>query len=125
MTEERKFGLVVGGAFVLLGLGLAWASPRPFGPVLVAAGCALLLSALVAPPVLAPLRRGWMALARALGRVNSVVFLSLVFFLILAPLGVLLRLAGRDELDRKRRGSSSWVPYPARNRDPRHFEKMF
>lgn len=125
MTEDRKFGLVVGGAFVLLGAILSAAGSRRAGPGFAAVGGLLLLLALAAPAALAPVHRGWLAFSRVLGRVNTVVFLSVVFFLVLTPLGLVLRLAGRDELDRRRRGVSTWVPYPARNRDPRHFEKMF
>lgn len=124
-AESRKFGFVVGGAFVLAGALLAVAGSRRAGPVAAAAGSVLVLLAAAAPAALEPVRRGWMAFARALGRVNTAVFLSVVFFLVLTPLGLLLRLAGRDELDRRRRGSSTWHPYPARNGDPRHFEKMF
>ncbi len=125
MTEERKFGLVVGGAFALAGLALVLASKDLAAAVAGGLAAALFLTAAAAPRALAPVRRGWTAFAHALGRVNTVVFLSVVFFLVLTPLGVLLRIAGRDELARRRKGRSTWVPYPERNRDPRHFEKMF
>ncbi|MCL4807986.1 MAG: hypothetical protein KJ062_09390 [Thermoanaerobaculia bacterium] len=125
MAEDRKFGFVVGGVLVLVGVALAAAGSRRAGPVIAAAGGLLVLLGAAAPAALAPVHRAWLAIARVLGRVNTVVFLSLVFFLVLTPLGLLLRLAGRDELDRRRRGVSTWVPYPARNADPRHFEKMF
>ncbi len=125
MTEERKFGIVVGGAFALLGSVLALFGSRRAGPVLVGIGALLLFAALVVPAALAPVRRGWMAVARVLGRVNTVVFLSVVYFLVLAPLGFVLRMGGRDELARRGRRASGWVPYPERNRNPRHFEKMF
>jgi hypothetical protein len=125
MAEHRKFGFVVGGAFVLLGVALAVAGSRRAGPAIAAVGGLLVLLGATAPAALAPVHRAWMAVARVLGRVNTTVFLTLVFFLVLTPLGLLLRLGGRDELDRRRRGVSTWVPYPARNRDPRHFEKMF
>ncbi len=96
------------------------------GVVLGVPGAVLLLLAAVAPALLAGPHRAWMRLARVLGAVNGFLFLSLLFFLVLTPLGVVLRLFGRDEL--KRRGpapASMWEPYPARNCDPRHFEKMF
>lgn len=125
MTEERKFGFVVGGGLALLGGALVAAGSRRAGPGLVVVAVPLLVAALAAPAALAPVRRAWMAFARVLGRVNTVLFLSVVFFLVLAPLGAVLRLAGRDELARRRRRASGWVPYPERNRDPAHFEKMF
>lgn len=125
MTELRKFGLLVGGVFLAVGAVLVLTGSRRAGPVLAAVGLALVVLAAVAPGLLAPVERGWTAVARVMGRVNTAIFLALVFFLVLTPLGFVLRLAGRDELDRRRRGTSNWVPYPARNSDPRHFEKMF
>lgn len=86
----------------------------------------LLVLAFLAPALLEAPRRAWMKLAHLLGTVNGFLFLSLLFFLVLTPLGVVLRLFGRDEL--RRRGAvpaSAWEPYPERNRDRAHFEKMF
>ena len=127
MSEDRKFGFVVGGVFALLGGLLAfWRHRTGWGLALGIPGVALVLLAAAAPGLLAAPHRGWLAFARVLGRINAFVFLSIVFFLILTPLGVVLRLFGRDEL--RRRGASPasmWTPYPERNRDPRHFEKIF
>lgn len=125
MNADRRFGLVLGGVFVLLGALLAFRTSRLSGGLLGGFGAALVLLAAVAPPLLGPLHRGWMAFARLLGRVNTAVFLSVVFFLVLTPLGLAFRLSGRDELSRRRRRGTGWVPYPERSRDPRHFEKMF
>lgn len=125
MNEDRKFGFVVGGALALLGSALVLLGSRLAGPILGGAGALLLLCGAAAPGLLGPLHRGWMAFARVLGRVNTALFLGVVFFLVLAPLGLAFRLTGRDELARRRRRRTGWVPYPERNRDPRHFEKMF
>jgi len=125
MDADRKFGLVVGGVLALLGLALVLAGSRLAGPALGGAGALLLVLGAAAPGLLGPVHRGWMAVARVLGRVNTALFLGLVFFLVLTPLGIAFRLAGRDELARRRQRRTGWVPYPERNRDPRHFEKMF
>ncbi len=94
MNEDRKFGFVVGGALALLGSALVLAGSRLAGPVLGGAGVLLLLLAAAAPGLLGPLHRGWMAFARVLGRVNTALFLGLVFFLVLTPLGFAFRLDG-------------------------------
>ena len=125
MIDDRKFGFVVGGAFLLLGIGTLLGGSRPSGAALSAGGAVLVLLAAAAPRLLDPVRRAWTSLARVLGRVNTAVFLALVFFLVLTPLALVLRLSGRDELALRRQRRNGWVPYPDRNRDPRHFEKMF
>lgn len=125
-SEDRRFGWIVGGVFAVLGGLLLWKHRTVAAGVFLAPGVALLLLAAAAPALLAGPHRAWLAFARVLGRVNSAVFLFLVFFLVLAPLGLFLRLIGRDEL--KRRGpapESMWTPYPERNRDVRHYEKMW
>ena len=45
--------------------------------------------------------KAWMNFARALGRVNTVILLSVVYYLMFTPLGLLARLFGRDPLERK------------------------
>jgi hypothetical protein len=125
-SEDRKFGWTVGGVFAVLGGLLLWRHRAAFGTVFLAAGGALLLLAAAAPALLAAPHRGWLAFAKALGRVNSAVFLFLTFFVVLTPLALVLRLAGRDEL--RRRGAapaSTWEPYPERNRDPKHYESIW
>jgi hypothetical protein len=116
----------VGGVFAVLGALLLWRHRMVAGTVAVSLGSALLLLAAVAPALLAGPHRAWLAFARVLGRVNSAIFLFLTFFLVLTPLGFVLRLFGRDEL--RRRGpapASMWTPYPERNRDPRHYETIW
>jgi hypothetical protein len=126
VTEDRKFGWTVGGVFALLGGILLWRHRIAAGAVFAAAGGSLLLLAAVSPRLLAAPHRGWLAFAKVLGRVNSAVFLSLTFFLVLTPLAFILRLVGRDEL--RRRGpvpASMWETYPERNGDPKHYESIW
>jgi hypothetical protein len=126
LTEDRRFGWTVGGAFAVLGGLLLWRHRTVAGTLLAALGAALLLLAAAAPVLLAAPHRGWLAFAKVLGRVNSAIFLSLTFFLVLTPLAIVLRLLGRDEL--RRRGpapASTWEPYPERNRDPKHYESIW
>lgn len=116
----------MGGVFAVLGGLLLWRQRFAAAVVAFALGGPLLLLAAFVPALLARPHRAWLQLARFLGRVNSAIFLFLTFFLVLTPLGLVLRLLGRDEL--KRRGSqpaSMWSPYPERNRDPRHYETIW
>jgi hypothetical protein len=125
--EERRFGLAVGGLLALIGgLLVFWRHRTTAGVAFLVPGGVLLLLAFVAPVLLVLPRSHWMRFAHLLGRVNTAVLLFLVFYFVLTPLGFVLRLFGRDELRRRRApGDSMWVPYPERNRDVGHFEKMF
>lgn len=125
--EEKKFGLLVGVVLIAFGAALELLKHRrvPF-LLLGVVGVILVFLSFAAPGALVVPRSYWMKLAHLLGRVNTAVFLFVVFFFVLTPLGFLMRLFGRDELRRRHAPADSmWVPYPERNRDLTHFEKLF
>jgi hypothetical protein len=54
------------------------------------------------------------------------VILAVVFFLIVTPIGLIKRAMGWDPLHRRSAvGDSYWHPYPERQHNPRHYEKMY
>jgi hypothetical protein len=124
---EREFGLVVGSVFLLLGLW--WLYRGKFANatyVVVPLGTLLLLFGLIWPRVLVWPNRVWMLLAEGLSFVTTRIVLAAVFFLIVTPIGVVKRLSGWDPLSRRGpRSTSYWRPYSERQRDSRHYEKMF
>jgi len=124
---EREFGLVVGGVFVLLGSW--WLYRGKFfsaAYVLTFAGSALILFGAFAPRLLVVPRKVWMKLAEAMAYVSSRIILAIVFFLVLTPIGLVKRAMGWDPLQRRSKSRDTfWQPYPERQHDPRHYEKMF
>jgi len=125
--REREFGLVVGGVLVLLS---SWWLYRgkftSISPVTLPLGSLLVLLGLLWPKLLIWPNRGWMLLAEGLSFVMTRIILGIVFFLIMTPIGVVKRLSGWDPLGRRSAPSSSyWRPYIERQRDPRHYEKMY
>jgi hypothetical protein len=98
--QLRHFGLIVGGIFAAIGLWPAVVrgqSPRWWA---VALGVALVLPALLLPGSLRPAYRVWMALGDVLGWINTRIILGAIFYGMLTPIGVCLRLRGRDPLRR-------------------------
>lgn len=94
--------------------------------VILPLGTLLVLLGLIWPRVLVLPNRAWMLLAEGLSFVTTRVILALVFFLVITPIGLVKRLTGWDPLGRRGpRSSSYWKPYSERQRDPRHYEKMF
>jgi hypothetical protein len=84
----------------------------------------LLAGAAFAPAALVVPNRAWRRFAHVLGWINARILLTVFFALVLTPAGVLMRLLGRDPLDRRPTGSS-WVPYGDRVQDPAHFDRLF
>lgn len=124
---EREFGGIVGG--VLLLLSLWWLYRGKFHEVRLitfGVGGLLVLLGVAFPKALVLPNKVWMALAEALAFVSTRVILAFVFFVVMTPIGFAKRLFGWDPLHRRAAPSESyWRPYSERQRDPRHYEKMF
>ena len=121
---ERSFGLSVGGVLCLIAAALLWRGRLVRAEVVGAIGGALVLLGAVAPRLLARPRIWWWRGARVIGDFNARVLLSVMFFLVFLPLGLLWRLTGKDPLARSRR-AAGWSPYPERFRDPHHFSRRY
>ena len=125
--REREFGLIVGGVLVFLS---GWWFYRgkfvSVAHITLPLGALLIVLGLIIPGVLVWPNRGWMLLAEGLSFVTTRIILGIVFFLVMTPIGVVKRLSGWDPLSRRgARSVSYWKPYSERQRDPRHYEKMF
>jgi hypothetical protein len=107
-SEGRRFGLVVGAAFLLLGALARWRGHVVASTGLWAIGGALVAGGLLIPGSLGPVYRAWMGLARALSRVTTPVFMGVIYFGVFTPFGIVRRLLGRNALVRPQ-GASFWV----------------
>ena len=100
--ELRSFGLIFATGLVLIfGLLLPWLAEKPWPswPWIVAAGFAG--CALVLPQALKPVYFLWMKIGHVLGWINTRIILGVVFFIIFAPVALLLRLLGKDPMHRR------------------------
>src|SRR4051812_10489609 len=96
-AELRKFGLTVGGAFAVFGV-ISWWRGHEIPPrVLWVLAVLLIVPGALFPSVLGPVQRGWMAFATLLGHVNTRIILTVLFYLVLTPVGFVMRLF-RDPL---------------------------
>lgn len=101
-TDLRKFGI---GLAVLLPLLFYGLLPWLFGLERLAwpwiAGGGILAVAVVFPLGLKPVYRLLMWIAVPLGRINSVLLLGMVYFLMVVPMGCIMRLIGKDPIPKK------------------------
>lgn len=93
----------------------------------VLAGLGVVLSGVyyAVPPLRRPIFRGWLWLAFPIGFVVSHVLLGLVFYVVLLPVGLLLRVLGRDPMDRAldRQADSYWEAYDPQGEPDRYFHQ--
>jgi DMSO reductase anchor subunit len=109
-AEGRKFGLTVGIAFlVLASLLYFWRHKETAAAVTGGLGVLLVLGALAVPTHLGPLQRAWMGLAHAISKVTTPIFMGIVFYLVITPIGILMRLVGRRPLVHQERDGGFWV----------------
>ena len=106
----RQFGLLVGGVFTALGL-VWWARGKPFFAWSLTPGVVLMAFGLAWPRALKLVYIAWMSLAIVLGFVVSTILLTLFFFLVITPTGLVARVAGKDFLALKldRQASTYWI----------------
>jgi len=125
--DLRKFGLLVGGVFAVLGI-LLWLRGKGHFAYFLAPGAMLLVAGLVFPKALKPVYIGWMSLALVLGLVVSTVLLTVFFFLVITPVGLVARLAGKDFLRLKLRPEDTtyWIRREQKvATSPADYEKQF
>ncbi len=125
-SSERGFGIVIAVVIAIVGVWplLVGQPPRWW----VCAAAALIAGvALMRPAVLAPLNRVWTRLGLLLHRVVSPCVLALVFFLMVTPIGLLMRVFGHDPLALRlnRSASGYWTPRTTADDPPRSMTKQF
>jgi hypothetical protein len=122
--SERAFGISVGSVLLVLGAIALWRHRQTVATVMLSIGLVLLVLGLVAPVLLRGPNRVWWRFAQALGWVNARILLTIFFAVVLTPMGVVMRLTGRNLLGAPK-GDSNWTAYPVRHNDPKHFEHLF
>ena len=107
--DLRKFGLLIGFGFPIL---LGWLIPAITGHGFRAwtlwVGFPGFIFGLISPSSLQIPYKVWMMIGHILGWVNSRIILGIIFFIVLLPIAMVMRLFGYDPLKRNRKGKHSY-----------------
>ena len=125
--ELRNYGIVMAVALAVIGASLLWQGKEHY-LVFFAVAAAFLLAALAAPVTLKPVYRVWMTVGSLMGWVMTRVILTAAFVVLLAPIGLLLRLCRKDILDVRFKTvgqDSYWKERDSKESGPRDYEKQF
>lgn len=98
----RDFGLVTGAVVaVLFGLFFPWVFERsvPVWPWVIFG--LLGVWALLAPLSLRPVYHAWMRFGLMLSKITTPIIMGIVFYLVITPFALVLKLAGKDAMRRK------------------------
>jgi len=98
--ELRTFGLMVGGVFSVIGL---WPivfrgdAPRIWA---ISVGGALVGLGLALPSSLKHIHLVWMKIGHVLGYINTRILLGVIFYGLITPMGMIMRVLGKDPMHR-------------------------
>ena len=123
--QGRRFGLTVGGAFIVLASVMWWRDHPWAATTLGSLGGALALAGLAVPTHLGPVERAWMALAHAISRVTTPIVMAVMYFIVLTPVGLLRRVVATNPLVHEDTAAGFWRPRPAGRRRSASMERQF
>ena len=110
-SSDRAFGLVFAGVFLIVACWPLFylALPRWWA---LGVAAAFALVAIWKPALLERLNRLWIKLGLMLGKIVSPIALGILFYGVVAPIGMLVRLSGKDPLRLKldSGAKSYWIP---------------
>jgi len=125
-SSDRSFGFVFAAVFAAIGI-----LPLLFGGQVrvwsLAVGATFLLIALAYPSVLAPLNRLWLRFGLLLHKIVSPIVLGIMFYLVITPIGLLMRAFGKDPLRLAfdKQSSSYWIERVPPGPPPESFKDQF
>jgi hypothetical protein len=128
-SDLRKFGLIMGGMFALIfGLIFPWIADNtkdtwPMWPFIVMA--VFWVIALIAPQILRPVNDIWLKIGNVLGFINTRIILGLMFFVMILPIGIILKVFGKDSMNRKLDKDADTYRKITKQRNKEHLEKPF
>jgi hypothetical protein len=111
-AEGRKFAFTVGLAFAFLGAIVRWRGGETAASVLWGLASVLLVLGTFVPAQLGPVQRAWMGLALLISKVTTPLFMGVVYFAVISPISLMMRILGKRPL-LVRPASSYWM-----RRDP-------
>ena len=108
--SNRGFGFLFGALFAVIGATL-WVGRGAVVAWPFAASGAFIAAALFRPALLGPFNRAWFRLGLLLSRIVSPVVLAVLFYAVVTPTGLVMRLMGKDplRLHFDRQAESYWI----------------
>jgi len=133
LRDMRRFAWTMLAALTLIGSILAWMSYHRTGEtgwgileLFTGAGVGILLSSVFLETTLGLwLYKAWMGLALVLGKVMAPVVIGVFYFLVVTPIGLGARVLGRDSMQRKKAGHTTFWHLLRHRTEPSSYERQF
>jgi hypothetical protein len=108
--ELKEFGHIMALVFTVLA-AIAIYRQRPIGSLFITLSVFFTFTSVLFPGVLRPIEKLWMAFGEKMSVVMTFVILTLAYFLAITPLGIIIRLLGKDLLSIKldKEAKTYWI----------------
>ena len=124
-SDLRKFGTTIGVILLIIAWFLFWKEKESF-QILLTFGVTLCILGIVIPFILKPIYWVWMIFATILGWIMTRVILSLLFYIIVTPIGLISRLFGKQFLELKwNKIDTTYWNYRSKRLNRDSYEKQF
>ena len=125
-SDLRKFGIIVGIVLLIIA-GFFFLKEKESFQLFLTIGIILFVTGIVIPFTLKPIYWVWMVFSTILGWFMTRVILSLLFYVVFTPIGLIGRLFGKQFLDLKQNHSqqSYWNMRIVETFDTQNYEKQF
>lgn len=107
-SDGRRFAFPVGTAFLVLAGLFFWREHTLPFQITAGLGGTLWVLGAVIPGMLGPVYNAWMGMALAISKVTTPIFLGIVYFIVLTPTGLIMRLVGRKPMNHPLTDGGFW-----------------
>jgi hypothetical protein len=121
----RQFGLMIGGIFLLIGVWPFVWRQEAVRIWAVVPGSLLAMAGLVMPGILKHIYQGWMWVGHVMGWVNTRIILGVLFYGIVTPMGLIMKMTGRDPMRRSYEPNALTYRVIRQPRPASHLKNMF
>jgi hypothetical protein len=124
--DLRKFGLTIGTVLFLIAAFLFFTDKSSYIYFAVP-GLILIVSGILSPSILKPFNKVWMMVAIILGWFMTRFILSVLFYLILTPIGIIAKISGKDflKLNIDKTKTTYWEKRDKKVFEPVDYERQF
>lgn len=124
--QARNTALVVAAVFLLIAGWNFYREREIIGIIFASLTAGFALTGIFLPTAAKYFHVYWMKLALVLGHINSIILLTLLFYLVFVPYNFVSRIIGRDPLRRRgKKGESNWTLRKTTRQTKERFERLF
>jgi hypothetical protein len=124
LPSNKNFGFFFSAVFFTVAVYSIYVQNQIIAYPLFVVALLFFISTLLKPELLLPLNKLWMQFGLLLGMIINPIVMAFIFFGLITPFSIIMRMMGRDELRLKKTIESHWTPR-SQNLPPTDFTKQF